>query len=72
MQHMHDVQHAATGSNAKCEKCKAKMKYYSVPYNGINEPVIILCDTCMKIPNVYEFIRAKRRAEFPPSKMVKI
>jgi len=72
MQHMHDVPHTAQGNNAPCERCGKKIRQWKVPYFGINEPIIILCKACQAIPNVIEFIRAKRRSEFPPSKAVSV
>ena len=53
-----------------CQRCGVQVEY-RIPFEGLNEPVIVLCDTCEKIPNAKEYVRAKRRAEFPPEKTVK-
>lgn len=71
MQHLHDFPHDLEGNNGVCEMCNVFIGPYKVPFEGLNEPMILLCDTCLRIPNSKEHVRAKRRAEFPPDKTVK-
>jgi hypothetical protein len=68
-EHLHNVPHRQYGDD-NCARCGI-FCHYDVEFTGLNEPVIPLCEVCKKIPNVKEYVRAKRRAEFPPEKSVK-
>jgi len=66
--HLHDVPHYLEGDNGVCEVCGVEFGYFKIPYEGFNEPAIILCPVHK---DSKEYIRAKRRSEFPPEKSVK-
>lgn len=68
---MHSLPHEYI-VNDNCEKCGVLIVNGRVDFETLNEPIIPLCEACKKIPNVKEYIRAKRRAQFPPSKSVKV
>lgn len=65
-EHLHNVPHEIEGKDI-CHKCGVEVEY-RIPFEGLNEPVIVLCQACEKIPNAREYVRAQRRAEFPPEK----
>lgn len=69
MQHLHDVPHEQIVKDY-CMMCGVWYEG-NVPFRGLNEPVIVLCATCQQVPSAVEWVRAKRRAEFPADKTVK-
>jgi hypothetical protein len=68
---MHELPHEHI-INDNCEKCGVLIVNGRVPFETLNEPVIPLCEACKLIPNVKEYIRAKRRVQFPPEKTLNI
>jgi hypothetical protein len=64
-QHMAQMDHYHLGTNGTCEMCGTLLPQFKAKYTSLMEPVIILCDSCLKIPNVYKLVRDKRNAIYP-------
>ncbi len=65
LDHLVALPHYRTGGKCRCERCKKKLQSYRVLHEGVDEPVIILCPECQLIPNVKQWVRAKRKAQYP-------
>ncbi len=64
-QHMGSQVHHHKGTNGICEMCTKFLPTFTAPYFGLSEPVIILCESCVRIPDVYNLVRDKRNAKYP-------